>query len=521
MAPTKRISLRGSERQPVAGFRATGAANPNDTIEVTITLHPQSPIDPQEITEHALGQTKKGMSAREQAQSRFSASQASIDRVKKFAVEHNLTVKSADATKRTVVLSGTVSAFNDAFGVSLQRFEKEGASYRGRTGPVHIPEELSADVESVLGLDDRPQAKPHFRRRQQKEKVRAQAVSKSFTPVQIADLYNFPPGLDGQGQRIAIIELGGGYRDQDLQACFSRMGVKTPTVVSVAVDGANNSPTGTPDGPDGEVMLDIEVAGAVAPGAKMAIYFAPNTDRGFLDAIKAAVHDSTNKPSIISISWGGPEDSWTAQAMTAFDSTFQVAAAMGISVCVACGDNGSSDGEPSGDHVDFPASSPFALACGGTKLVGNQQIEAETVWNDGAGQGATGGGFSTQFPVPSWQTKVNTKKGRGVPDVAGDADPETGYEIQVDGTQDVFGGTSAVAPLWAGLIARINQGLGTSIGYLNPVLYSELSSAFHDITQGSNGSFKAKKGWDPCTGWGSPDGQELLTGLRQKSAQAA
>jgi kumamolisin len=195
---------------------------------------------------------------------------------------------------------------------------------------------------------------------------------------------------------------------------------------------------------------------------------------------------------------------------------------MGITVCVACGDNGSSDGEPSGDHVDFPASSPFALACGGTKLAASgNTIQTETVWNDGAGQGATGGGYSQQFPVPTWQQSVNTNTGRGVPDVAGDADPQTGYEILVDGAQDVFGGTSAVAPLWAALIARMNQALASPVGYFHPILYAGLASDFHDITQGSNGSFKAAKGWDPCTGFGSPDGQKLLAALRQKNAQAA
>ncbi|HLH08729.1 MAG TPA: S53 family peptidase [Terriglobales bacterium] len=520
MASNKRISLNGSERRPVTGFRSTGAADPNELIEITVTLRPHSPIDSQEIIQNSLSQPKGKRQTREQAEQKFSASPASMQRVQSFARENNLKVESADPLKRTVILSGTVSAFASAFNVSLERFERGNESYRGRTGPVQIPQELANDVESVLGLDNRPQARPHFRRRQRK--TGPHVAGQSFTPNQIADLYDFPPGLNGSGQCIAMIELGGGYRDQDLQTYFSKLNIPLPTVTAMGVDGANNSPTGDPNGPDGEVLLDIEVAGAVAPGAQIVVYFAPNTDRGFLDAIKAAVHDKTYKPSVISISWGSAEDQWTSQAMTAFDSAFQVAASMGVSVCVACGDNGSSDGEPSGDHVDFPASSPFALACGGTKLVtSGTQIQAETVWNDGPGQGATGGGYSQQFPVPAWQKSVNMKKGRGVPDVAGDADPQTGYDIIVDGTEDVFGGTSAVAPLWAGLIARLNQGLGTPVGYLNPLLYSEPAIAFHDITQGNNGSFKAGKGWDPCTGLGSPDGQQLLKGLRQKSAQAA
>jgi kumamolisin len=213
-------------------------------------------------------------------------------------------------------------------------------------------------------------------------------------------------------------------------------------------------------------MLDIEVAGAIAPAAQIAVYFAPNTDQGFLDTVTTAIHDATNKPSVISISWGGPESSWTQQSMTAFDQAFQDAATMGITVCVAAGDNGSSDGA-SGDNVDFPASSPYALACGGTSVqASNNSITSETVWNDGAQGGSTGGGISSFFALPPYQEGLSaaltaggarTLANRGVPDVAGDADENTGYDVRVDGSDTVIGGTSAVAPLWSGLIARINQ----------------------------------------------------------------
>ena len=226
-----------------------------------------------------------------------------------------------------------MAQFNAAFGVDLQRFEYEGGSYRGRVGAIQLPDELQGVVEAVLGLDDRPVAKPHFRSRQSPGNVRWHANgggATSFTPLQIASLYDFPPG-DGQGQCVGIIELGGGERTADLSAYFSQLGIqKAPNVTAVSVDHGKNHPTGDPNGPDGEVMLDIEVVGAIAPGRNIVVYFAPNTDAGFLDAITTAVHDTTNKPSVISISWGGPESSWTPQAMTAFDSAFQAAAAMGI-----------------------------------------------------------------------------------------------------------------------------------------------------------------------------------------------
>jgi len=285
------------------------------------------------------------------------------------------------------------------------------------------------------------------------------------------------------------------------------------------VDHAANQPTGDPNGPDGEVMLDIEVVGAVAAGASIAVYFAPNTDAGFLDAVTTAVHDSVRRPSVISISWGGPESSWTSQAMTAMDQAFQAAAALGVTVCVASGDGGSSDGASgSAAHVDFPASSPFALGCGGTSLrASRNQIASESVWNDGSTGGAGGGGVSAFFPVPSWQQGLAASSsagarsalaGRGVPDVAGDADPETGYDVRIDGTDTVIGGTSAVAPLWAGLVALANALNGRATGYLNPLLYAH-PTALRDITQGNNGAFEATVGWDACTGLGSPIGTQV------------
>ena len=337
----------------------------------------------------------------------------------------------------------------------------------------------------------------------------------------MAQIYDYPAG-DGTGQSIGIIELGGGFQLNDVSNYFKSLNLTPPQVISVSVDGGANSPT-TPDSADGEVMLDIEVIGAIAPAAKIVVYFAPNTDQGFLDAITTAVHDSTNQPSVISISWGSAESQWTAQALTNFDQAFQAAAAMGVTVCVAAGDNGSSDGVNDGkNHVDFPASSSFALACGGTTLqASNEKITSEVVWNDLPNGGATGGGVSDVFPLPTWQIGFNVPApivkagGRGVPDVAGNADPNTGYNILVDGQSEVVGGTSAVAPLWAGLVARLNQKMGKPVGFLNPSIYAQAveASGFHDITKGNNGAFSAGVGWDPCTGLGSPDGVPLETAL--------
>jgi len=295
-------------------------------------------------------------------------------------------------------------------------------------------------------------------------------------------------------------------------------------VSAVSVGKGSNNPTGDPNGPDGEVMLDIEVAGSIAPAAKIVVYFAENTDAGFLNAITTAVHDSTNNPSVLSISWGGSESSWTQQAMTSMDQAFQSAAAMGVSVCVAAGDDGSTDGVTDGlNHVDFPASSPNVLACGGTELMASgDAITSEVVWNELANnEGATGGGISDVFPLPSYQSAAgvpasanpNHNAGRGVPDVAGDADPNTGYVTLVDGQPDVIGGTSAVAPLWAGLIALINESMGKPVGFINPLLYQTPKGDFNSITSGNNGAYSAGPGWNACTGLGSPIGAAIAAAL--------
>jgi kumamolisin len=515
--------LAGSERHPLPGARSMGSADPRERLEVSIFLRCRSaPVLESGVKAIASGDSPEPHLSREDYAGEFGADPADIAAIAAFARRHGLAVVQEDAARRTVVLSGTVPQFDNAFGVKLERFEHDGGSYRGRTGAIHLPDELEGIVVAVLGLDDRPQAKPHFRVLDPGAGASSRAASSAgaFLPTQLAALYDFPEGT-GQGTCIGIIELGGGYRPADLQTYFKRVGVALPKVSTVSVDHGKNQPTGQANGPDGEVMLDIEVAGAIAPGAKVVVYFAPNTDAGFLDAITTAVHDATNKPSVISISWGGPESSWTQQAMTAFDQAFQAAAAMGVTVCAASGDDGSSDGVAGGgNHVDFPSSSPHALACGGTSLkAASGKITSETVWNDGASGGAGGGGVSATFALPAWQQglKLSDAHGaksalqkRGVPDVSGDADPQTGYSVRVDGADAVFGGTSAVAPLWAGLIARINAAKGgaASAGFINAKLY-KTPAALLDITKGNNGSFAAASGWDACTGLGSPDGKKV------------
>jgi kumamolisin len=514
--------LPGSERKLAPGSKVVAQCDPSEAIQVMVVLRRKDEQQFDQLMKKIeAGAADATPLTREELEQRFGASADDVAKLKAFASQHGLAVVREDASARTVVLGGSIDQFQKAFDVQLHDYEHHSMGrFRGRTGAISLPDDLHGVVKAVLGLDDRPQARPHFRIRPPFQAARVQ--QRSFTPLQLASLYHFPQG-DGSGQCIGIIELGGGYRKADLDSYFSSLGVQAPKVVAVGVDTGGNHPTGDPNGPDGEVTLDVEIAGAIAPGASIAVYFTINSDAGFIDAVSRAVHDTANKPSVISISWGAPESVWTAQSMNAFNDVLRSAAAIGVTVCAASGDSGSNDGvSDGGDHVDFPASSPYVLACGGTSLQGSgQTVTHEVVWNDGANGGASGGGVSGTFAVPAWQEGLSASgvqgakralTGRGVPDVAGDASPLTGYDVIVDGSNTVVGGTSAVAPLWAALIARINGAKGAPVGFVNPKLY-KAAGACNDITQGNNGSYAATAGWDACTGLGSPNGAKVAAAL--------
>jgi kumamolisin len=519
-----RVSLPGSERQIDPTHNRVGDVDPQAEVEVTVYVRPRAPADWVDAEAQRPAAERRRLDRDEWAAA-HGASAQDIDAVRAFAQSARLTVTGVDAARRSVTLRGPLQAVADAFGAHLEgEFEPSvGAGrYRGRSGPLTVPAALGDVVAGVFGIDNRPQAQPHIRRASP-----AAAAATSFTPPQVAQAYGFPASVTGRGETVGILELDGGFSTTDLSTYFQGLGQTAPAVTAVSVDGGANTP-GTDQNADGEVMLDIEVVGAVAPGVAIAVYFAPNTDQGFIDAVSTAVHDTTNKPSVVSISWGQSEDAWSAQARSQMEQILTEASGLGVTVTVAAGDNGSTDSVTDGQqHVDFPASAPHALACGGTSLrLSGETISTETVWNDPGG-GSTGGGVSRQFPLPSYQSGAHVPNnvdsnspGRGVPDVSGDADPQTGYRIRVDGADETIGGTSAVAPLWAGLVALLNQALGAPIGFAQPRLYSLGTAAFHDITEGNNGSYDARPGWDACTGLGSPDGTGLASGLAAPAAAA-
>jgi kumamolisin len=522
------VGIEGSSQSPVANARQVGPADPREVIRVTVLLRPEHLEEMPNAVQTPNMSERQYISRSELAQ-HTGASSAAAERVVRFAADNNLTVKEVRPETRMVRLEGSVQAMSSAFRVTLVTFEAAGQRFRDHIDPIQIPDDISDDVEAVVGLDNRPQLTPRIQTLSEQGKTGSLGPPASYPPAQVAEMYDFPGTYTGAGQCIAILEFGGGYTKHDLAAFFAENGISPPPhVVAIGVDGATNSP-GTDQGADGEVMLDIEVAGSIAPAARIAVYFASNTSDGFVRALAAAIQDEQNQPTAISISWGGAEETWSTPVRNAMDRFFADAAYLGITVLAAAGDDGSRDGIDDGRvHVDYPAASPFVLACGGTQIqVSGGMITNEVVWNNGEQDGAGGGGVSRKFPLPAYQRASDVppsanpahQNGRGVPDWAANASPLSGYAIRLVGGQtEPVGGTSAVAPLFASLVTLIAQAVSKPLGFIHPVLYGRAAAlgAFSDITTGTNNitgllpGYDATPGWDPCTGLGSPDGQLLL-----------
>jgi kumamolisin len=539
MANAQLTPLAGSAHPIPPGSKAIRKTNPNRWIELTLGVKRSADLPGLSALDDVPPGQRKYMT-RDELTANHGSDPAAIDAITKWAATHDLVVTHNQPISARLGLGGTAENLSEAFGVDLFDYQNaELGEFHARTGPVHLPPELDGLVTGVFGFNNH-----RILRRTRRSMVAGPDMAAKarpwFLPAELGHIYNFPTA-DASGQTIGLLEFGGGVETPDVAAYFSKIGQPAPSIKVVSVDGVSTDPAADPNS-TGEVMLDVDVAGALGGGAKIAVYFSTFDEKGMIDILSTVIADSVNDPSVLSVSWGWAENqqfntsvTWSPAAIDHINHSFLAAAQLGISVCVSTGDDGSEaqiqDGRA---HVNFPASSPYVLAVGGTTLHAKTSAAGaghitETVWNDGPGSG-TGGGVSDYTPAPAWQAgkvppSINPGHfaGRAIPDVAADADPNTGYLVMSGGKLQIVGGTSASAPLWAALIARINAQLNARVGNFNSLLYSKIGPAgvLRDITKGNNdtdgllgGSYKAGPGWDACTGWGVPDGARLLAAFR-------
>jgi len=559
--------LAGSESRPSPKARFLGSADPTETFSITIVLRrrldgPPMP-DPSAVA-HIPPSQRRRLPEDEYA-AKYGAAPEDIEKLVEFARQCNLAVIETHAASRTVILSGSVAQMSKAFAVRLGRYQDEFVrsraqglqteTYRGYDGFIHVPQGIAESIIGVFGLDNRritrcnnPPADPPF--------------TNSLTVPQVKQIYNFPPN-SAAGQTIAILSEAG-YLDSDLKLNFDANNYPNYDVADVSFPGGGSNSRR----PDQETTQDIVIAGLAALGAKIRVYFTLGDAQGWVSLLTALFKQTNDPPSVLSCSYGlsyfgDPTEAFNVASQGQINGISSLFADLQhMTICVASGDSGTSGATdfstppPGQVYVTYPGSDPGVLSVGGT-TIGKAYVErkdenfhvwveAEYIWNDSwsfpastiypalSGSGATGGGISDYFPQPPWQSGINTvslntgKKGRGLPDVAANASPNSGYPFYVGGSlsQQPMSGTSAAAPLWAGLIAVINAALGYNVGFVNPYLYQigfagspgffNISGAPGPASNGVGGfpGYPASPGWDACTGWGRPIGVMLLASLK-------
>jgi kumamolisin len=527
------VAVDGSPRPPAQGATWSRPIDPSKKVEITVTLRgPKLP--------HADRMAGRALSPAE-FKSRYSASQRDVDKVSQVLRGYGLTIESISRQTRSMRVSGTAAQMEDAFQPGLAMYEStEQGEFRDRQNDYKVPASLNNIVTGLIGFGQRQVAT--------RKRAHIGAGLHPLDPPALERLYQFPPG-EGEGQKIAIAELGGGYFAEDLLMFCRKIKRAKPKVETISINTPVRSLAQIRKLPKddqkdeidntGEVMMDVQIVAGLCPAAEISVYFATFDQKGWVDLLDQVIKD---KPVALSVSWGSAEDSsdWSDAARNAIDERLQMAATLGITICIAAGDDGTGDEETDGRaHLDFPSASPFTLAVGGTMLFHEAGRVTERVWWESPGKrvgsrgGSTGGGVSAVFPRPKWQdvnvTSLNKKKfdGRVVPDVTALAGPP-GYDMIFKGKTDYGGGTSASAPLWAALIARVNALLPRDKRqrFLTPLLYQKSSVgpplgsiACQDVTEGDNTStppgfgYKASKGFDAVSGWGTPIGTALLLAL--------
>jgi kumamolisin len=561
-----------SDKKLPEGAQPKGEINPASEMEATVMLKSKGTDLAMDRTLKRIHAGRQGFLTDQQLTEKFGPSEKAVTEITKFANDHGLKM-TADPRSGRVVLTGEAGKFQHAFQIPLKEYATpDGTTFRGRQGALAIPDTLHRHIEGVYGLDNRPHARSYARFLPMPDQPAAAEAAKpsklveprdggkgskpaadapkgdapkggdgakppeagpaeprartGYLSTEIADAYKFPKQGMGENTSVSIIQLGGGMDPINEAAYYKQHGLPHPEIKLISVSGAPTTPSGIPRY-DGEVALDSQIIGGIAPKAQQKIIFAPNTDAGFIDAVtRGTFHQAGERPTTaISISWGQAEEAWTPQAMQGLSTAFKKAAMKGISIFAAAGDDGAVDNAPSGRfNTDYPASDPNVTASGGTRLlIERGQISSEMAWNSSGG--ATGGGISQKFPRPDFQKDLAIPKnpqnpnflGRGVPDISGNADPATGWKIKVNGVDQLSGGTSAVAPMFAGLSLRIASILGQNTGPWNPFLYRQGmggGAIYNDIIMGHNNGYSTAFGWDPVTGWGSVNGTAMLDAIR-------
>lgn len=463
---------------------------------------------------------------------RFAPTEEDYANVIAHAKSLGLTVKKMHSNRTLLNVSGTTESIEKAFNLHLHQYQhRNGRSFYAPDNNPEVPASIASIVHGIVGLDNYAVRHTYNRRKEIAEDSHAgshahpSGPNGGYAPTDILTAYNLAGvSAKGSNQIIALFELGG-YKASDIKEYAKYFGLPAPKLKNILVDG------GSASGIDPEVTLDIELAIALAPASQIYVYEGPNSDQGVLDTYNRIATDNLAKQ--VSTSWGMGENMSSAQYLQAENAIFLQMAAHGQTIYAAAGDSGAYDDYPKTTLVvDDPASQPYVVGVGGTRLTvnsGSGAYGSESVWNDGKGNGAGGGGVSTVWPIPSWQknvTTVSSKTQRNVPDVALNADQDTGYSIYYNGQWTIYGGTSCAAPLWAAFTACVNQarlaGQHPVLGFANPSIYaigvgSSYMADFHDIKTGNNLHYSAGPGYDNASGWGSFNGANLFESLTSSS----
>ncbi|WP_037604400.1 S53 family peptidase [Streptacidiphilus rugosus] len=509
-----RIALRADVLPAAATAHATrtGAVAPQRSISVTLNLavRDQAGLDAflRQVADSASAQYKHYLTVHQFAR-RFGATDATVAKVAGYLKAQGLAVGQVSANHLTLQARGTAAQVGRAFGATLATYRDNatGRGFYANTAAPVLPAGIAAAVTDIAGLNDFAV----YHRDSAKEPLATSHAVSGLTPTKARSGYNLTSaigaGYTGSGVTVGLLEFSA-FQQSNITA-YDKYFSLSPSTPAVRSAGGGTTDLSGQD----EVELDIEVVQALAPKAAVEVYEAPNSDAGELAVYAALVSDDV---PVVSISWGVYESGETASNLTSVNTDLQEAAAQGQSVYAASGDSGSDDAGNGGTSVDFPASDPYTTGTGGTSLT----LNSSGAWSKETAWSGSGGGISSTFATPSYQSSVNSGSHRDVPDVAADANPSTGWAIYTEGAWYEFGGTSAAAPNWAAFTAVYDSEAAakskSAFGYANATIYalaksSSYSSAFHDVTSGSNGAYSAATGYDKVTGWGSYNGAGFLS----------